>query len=209
MQRVYGVVEEELVHRIDEAAGEEKVSRAQWIRDAIEAYLHRPGEDLFTEAVNLRQETVNLRTALGEKDQEIAHLKETLTVKDGELVHLQSIKDRYDQAMTEATQRWEELRGLRGELSLTKRELEGIKGISQKSGEELARLVTETERLRAELENTKVKAGAYLEALKIKDDEIAFLRGHVSQLTQQITPALPPSQEEARAKHWWQFWRRG
>jgi len=51
--------------------------------------------------------------------------------------------------------------------------------------------------------------------LKAKEDEIAFLRGHVAQLTQNVgqiydklPKALPPSQEEARAKHWWTFWRR-
>jgi predicted transcriptional regulator len=44
MQRVYGLVDDELVHRIDEDAGEKKVSRAQWIRMAVEAFLHRGGE---------------------------------------------------------------------------------------------------------------------------------------------------------------------
>jgi hypothetical protein len=38
---------------------------------------------------------------------------------------------------------------------------------------------------------------------------ISFLRGHVGQLTQSISQlALPTSQEEARAKSWWKFWRR-
>jgi len=49
------------------------------------------------------------------------------------------------------------------------------------------------------------------EAFKAKEDEVSFLRGHVSQLTQSISQlALPPSQEEAKAnRHFWQFWRRG
>jgi hypothetical protein len=37
-------------------------------------------------------------------------------------------------------------------------------------------------------------------AIKLKDDEINFLRGHVSQLSEKITPALMPSQEEATKK---------
>jgi len=37
---------------------------------------------------------------------------------------------------------------------------------------------------------------------------IGFRCGHAVQLTQSISQlALPPSQEEARAKSWWQFWR--
>jgi hypothetical protein len=32
--------------------------------------------------------------------------------------------------------------------------------------------------------------------------------GHVAQLTQSISQlALPPSQEEAKKKGWWQFWK--
>jgi len=27
------------------------------------------------------------------------------------------------------------------------------------------------------------------------------------QLSEKITPALPPSHEEARAKSWWRFWK--
>jgi branched-subunit amino acid aminotransferase/4-amino-4-deoxychorismate lyase len=50
--------------------------------------------------------------------------------------------------------------------------------------------------------------GILKEAMTAKEDEIAFLRGHVSQLTQSISQlSLPPSEEEIRAKHWWQFWR--
>jgi len=46
------------------------------------------------------------------------------------------------------------------------------------------------------------------EAFKAKEDEVSFLRGHVAQLTQSISQlALPPSQEEARAKNWWRFWK--
>jgi|GEM_PF-4502306 len=53
MQRVYGLVDDELVHRIDEKAGEEKVSCAQWVSIAIESYLHRDGDQESLETVNL------------------------------------------------------------------------------------------------------------------------------------------------------------
>jgi hypothetical protein len=29
----------------------------------------------------------------------------------------------------------------------------------------------------------------------------------ISQLSEKLTPVLPPGQEEARAKSWWQFWK--
>jgi hypothetical protein len=50
--------------------------------------------------------------------------------------------------------------------------------------------------------------------LAIKEGEVMHLRGLTNDLrvlvdvmAAKITPALPPGQEEARAKHWWQFWR--
>ena len=62
----------------------------------------------------------------------------------------------------------------------------------------------------ADVMQAKNETAKYEMALKGKEDEISFLRGHVAQLTQSISQlALPPSQEEARAKSWWQFSRRG
>jgi|SRR5271157_1470517 len=55
-------------------------------------------------------------------------------------------------------------------------------------------------------ETIKQKAQAD-SALQARLDEISFLRGHVAQMTQLAQQALPPSQEEARAKSWWQFWK--
>ena len=44
--------------------------------------------------------------------------------------------------------------------------------------------------------------------MKTKQSEVEFLRSHIAQLTQSISQlALPPSQEEARSKHWWRFWK--
>jgi hypothetical protein len=41
--------------------------------------------------------------------------------------------------------------------------------------------------------------------MEARDDDVAWLRGHVAQLTQQL--ALPPSEKEAKKKGWWQFWK--
>jgi hypothetical protein len=51
------------------------------------------------------------------------------------------------------------------------------------------------------------------EAIRVKDDEVSFQRVHVAKLRQNISlisekiPQLPPNQEGARAKSWWQFRR--
>jgi metal-responsive CopG/Arc/MetJ family transcriptional regulator len=60
----------------------------------------------------------------------------------------------------------------------------------------------------AEINQAKQDVSKYEMALKTKDDEINFLRGHVSQLTQTMSQQfLQPSKEEIMKKNWWQFWK--
>ena len=88
---------------------------------------------------------------------------------------------------------------------------------------EAVQLRSQVEKLTDDLEQTRTEANALRdattlarseaeklkEAARVKDDEVAFLRGHDSQLTQSISQlALPPTQEEAKKKGWWQFRRR-
>lgn len=61
---------------------------------------------------------------------------------------------------------------------------------------------------REELIAARAEADKLREAMKVRDDEVAFLRGHVAQLTQSISQfALEPGEEEIKAKHWYQFWK--
>jgi len=212
MQRVYGLVDDELVHRIDEKAGEEKVSRAQWVRIAIEAYLHHGGEqesletvNLRNEAVKLREEAVNLSTALDENGQEIAHLKDELAVKDGEQDRL---KLQLDKVTSEATQRWEEFKGFRNDITKLKKDLDEARSEGKRLKDELVKRQSEAELGRTEAEISRIKLENYQNTLKLKDDEISFLRAHIHQISEKLPKSLPPSQEEARTKGWWRFWRR-
>ena len=118
----------------------------------------------------------------------------------------QAIKDR-DQARSESDQRWKESNQIKSELNQHKRELEAER--SQKD-----QLRSEIEQARSEKDQASIDAVGlrrdlehYKETLRLKDDEISFLRGHIAQLSEKITPALPPSQEVARAKSWWRFWK--
>ena len=60
----------------------------------------------------------------------------------------------------------------------------------------------------ADVMQAKNETSKYEMALKGKEDEISFLRGHVSQLTQSISQlSLKPGDEEIKRKGWWQFWK--
>jgi len=60
----------------------------------------------------------------------------------------------------------------------------------------------------ADVNHSKQEIAKFESALKSKEDEIVFLRGHVSLLTQSIGQlAIKPGEEEAKKKGWWQFWK--
>ncbi len=213
MQRVYGLVDEELVHRIDEKAGEQKVSRAQWIRMAIESNLHRTGEqetieavNLQAEAVKLREEAVNLRTALEEQSR-------TIAVKDGELAgkddNIDRLKQQLKDSASQATHQWEELKSIRSENTKQKKLLEEAQATIQHLKDDLLKRQSETDLLakaREELAAARMEADKLKESINLRNQDVSFLQGHVAQLTQSISQlSLKPGDEEIKRKGWWQF----
>jgi hypothetical protein len=83
MQRVYGLVKDDLVHRIDSDASLMGISRSKWLGLAIETFLNRNGDGI----------TGDHRDHSGESNgddhnQEIAHLKQIISIKDNEIQHL-------------------------------------------------------------------------------------------------------------------------
>lgn len=76
--------------------------------------------------------------------------------------------------------------------------------------EESSRLEEKILTLENQLSEAQKSRDQMSSSLQARVDEISFLRGHVAQITQtldKLTPALPPSQEEAKKKGWWKFWK--
>jgi chromosome segregation ATPase len=117
----------------------------------------------------------------------------------------QAIKDR-DLARSEADQRWKEANQVKSELNQHKRELEAARSREDQHRSEIEQVRSEKDQASVEAEGLRRDLEHYKQTLSLKDDEISFLRGHVSQISEKI-PALQPGKEEAKAKGWWQFWR--
>lgn len=115
-----------------------------------------------------------------------------------------------------------ELMQLRTEKEQTWREITHLKRTEEKAREEATQSKARADKLQAELEQAnkdmagmreelagvRVEADKLKEAMKVKDDEVSFLRGHVAQLTQSISQlSLKPGDEEIKKKGWWRFWR--
>lgn len=118
----------------------------------------------------------------------------------------QAIKDR-DQARSDADQRWKEANLIKSEINQLKRELEASRSREDQLRSEVEQARSEKDQASYEAADLRRELVHYKDTLRLKDDEIAFLRSHLSQLSEKITPSLPPGQKEARAKRWYQFWK--
>jgi len=131
------------------------------------------------------------------------HREETLSGADLEEMHRE-----LHQLRTEKEQTWREITNLKRTEEKARNEATQEKTRAEKLQGDLEQAQNALAGAREELAGIKVEADKLKEAMKVKDDEVSFLRGHVAQLTQSISQlALPPSQEEAKKKGWWQFWR--
>ena len=136
---------------------------------------------------------MNFLEAIAEAD----HLRGDLQVKEGDLSKLK----------IDAEQKWRETSQLRSEVTQARRELENTRGKVDHLQAELDKKRADAEKARSEAETSKIKMDGLQGTLKAKDDEIAFLRGHLSQISEKLPKALQPGEEEAKRKGWWQFWK--
>jgi chromosome segregation ATPase len=177
--RIYAEVGDQINKELDQAAISKGSNKKLLVAEAIDLYLHQDRSQL------------------------------DLIIKERDLLRSQLdliIKEK-DQLRSEQDLKWKETQQIRSELYQAKRELEAARSMEDqlRSERDLARssedqVSSEVEGLRKDLEHFK-------DALRLKDDEISFLRGHLSQISEKLPKSLPPSQEEAKKKGWWQFWR--
>jgi uncharacterized protein (DUF3084 family) len=112
-----------------------------------------------------------------------------------------------DQARVERETFWREAVRLRNEKEQYCTEAVQLQSEVKELSDSLEQARTEASTLREMMNLVRIEADKLKEAASIREADVAFLRGHVSQLAQSISQlSLPPAQEEARTKRWWQFW---
>jgi chromosome segregation ATPase len=212
MVRITVDVPDSVLQQIDAEAKQINASRSKWAAVAIDAYLHQKCITSDADVMQMKDQVMQLQQQLDAMTQEcdaqsqqITHHNNEISEKDDELNRL---KEQIKESGIEATQRWEELKGIRSENNKLKKELDATQATIQRLQGELLTKQTEVDRivaLREELTAAKTDRDRLQEALKVRDEDVAWFRGHVAQLTQQL--ALPPSEEEAKKKGWWKFWK--
>jgi uncharacterized protein (DUF3084 family) len=112
------------------------------------------------------------------------------------------------QLRTEKEQTWREITHLKRTEEKAREEATQAKARADKLQGELEQANKDMAGTREELTTARNEADKLRETMNLKSDEVNFLRGHVSQLTQTVSQlSLPPSQEEAKKKGWWRFWK--
>ena len=236
MGRVTVHIADDMLSALDGEAHNRSISRSQAVAKAIEFIIagdNQKAHNELSEAHNKlsasEEEVMRLKQELSKLEDQIAERNKALESSSTEVMHLteevkrivklheeaehnkEDLKNKYDQNLVEATQRWEELKGYKSEITKQKKLLEESQATIQHLQADLLKRQSETDlfaKTREELAATKMEANNLKEAMRVRDDDVAWLRGHVAQLTQQL--ALPPSEEEAKKKGWtWRFWKRG
>jgi chromosome segregation ATPase len=112
------------------------------------------------------------------------------------------------QLRTEKEQSWREITHLKRTEEIARTEATQAQARADSLQAELEQAGKDTAALKEELSAAKAETDKLSETMKLKEDETAFLRGHIAQLTQSISQlSLKPGEEEIKRKGWWQFWR--
>ncbi len=102
---------------------------------------------------------------------------------------------------------WFEITRLRSEITAIKADLEKIRSLAERLQQESDLLKKTADQAHIDLELSRRDHEHALDTIRQDREQISMLSALTHQLTEKITPALPPSQEEAKKKGWWQFWR--
>jgi chromosome segregation ATPase len=204
MAKIAVSIPDSTLKTLEEGSNTKGMNRSQYVAIAIDFY--SKGAD------NYKIEIDRLNSQLAEKTKELESLSNevlplrenfhtlgnTLTDKENEL------KKKDLEVGTKANEVFQKDKRIH---TLENQIVENQKKIESLSNEVLL-AKEDGMKVREDLEKARSEATKYEMAFKSQQSDIEFLRGHVGQLTQQISVlALPPSEEEAKKKGWWQFWK--
>ena len=131
------------------------------------------------------------------------HREETLGGANVEDMHRELV-----QLRTDKEESWRQITHLKRTEEKSRAEATQAQARADKLQVDLEQANKDLAGVREEMAGAKVETDKLREAMNLKSDEIAFLRGHVAQLTQSISQfALKPGEEEIKKKGWWKFWR--
>lgn len=163
---------------------------------------------IYAEANDQLQKDINLAVkekGIGKTQIVLEALDQYLHGTDhGELA--EAISER-DKTKADLDKNWSEITRLRAEITTLKADLDKSRSLAEKLQLENDRLKKTADQAHIDLELSRRDHEHALDTIRQDREQISMLSALTHQLTEKITPQLPPSQEEAKAKHWYQFWK--
>ena len=212
MQRIHAPFDEPTLAQIDKEVEKSDTSRAQWLSSAVGAYLRllelSKGADLAQMAQDVAQLRIINESLQKENDSlkdEVEHLKISEEKARGDVAQIApevaQLKSTHETLWRENQKLKKAEDSAREDASQARRKLGALE-------DQIASTVAELEKARSDMILLQHDQAHFLDTIKLKDQEIAFLQAHISQLTQSISQfALKPGEEEIKKKGWWRFWR--
>ena len=212
MQRIHAPFDEPTLAQIDKEVEKSGTSRAQWLSSSIGAYLRLLELSKGADPAQMAQNMAQLRIANESLQNDFDSLQE----------ELQSLKLSEKKAREDVAQMTPEMAQLRSTHESLWRENQKLKKAEDSAREDasqarrklgaledqIASTTAELEKARTDMILLQHDQAHFQDTIKQKDQEIAFLHAHVSQLTQSISQfALKPGDEEIKKKGWWRFWK--
>jgi hypothetical protein len=194
--RVNTALDDWAVAELDRIAWERGIDRTQVMAMAIDQFLdqNQSGPDkLESEVGPSGSESKGLRGELQMANRELEEI----------MIQAKGAHNLDEQIWNKSETLEEGIERLRDQMEremreMEKREMENVVPPAM----EVKPIDSVPEEVRSDLHQAKRDPCNLREVIKAKDDEIAFLRSHISELSQRLTaPDLTLS------KPWWQFWR--
>jgi chromosome segregation ATPase len=163
------------------------------------------------EVMRLEEDVKRIHADLEQAHVENAQLKLLIDQAANQKNDFDQLKRRYDQSLSDATQRWEEAKTLKSEITKLKKQLEESQATNLHLKDDLLKRQSETDLLvkaKEDLAVARMEANNLKETISLRNQDVTFLQGHVAQLTQSISQlSLKPGEEEIKKKGWWRFWK--
>ncbi|MGD0954568.1 MAG: hypothetical protein ABR985_19655 [Methanotrichaceae archaeon] len=197
MAKIAVSIPDSILAKLEDGSSTKGMNRSQYVAMAIDFYSQ--GAD------NYKIEIDRLNSQLADKTKELESLSiEVIPLREKVHTFENTLRDKDREVGTKATevfQKDKRIHTLENQIAETQKKIESL-------SKEVLLAKEDGMKAREELEKARSEATKYEMAFKSQQSDIEFLRGHVGQLTQQIRVlALPPSEEEAKKKGWWQFWK--
>ena len=179
MKRIYAEPPDELMGEIAKATEKMGINRHQLVLKAIDSFLHGNGSNSDSLRKDFDSLKIELDSLRSNRDSLMSELEKKRTENDSLKKENDSLQDKFDSQTIKINQMAIKVDSLNDELKQS---------------------VIASDSLKKDLSHAN-------DIIKLKDEDISFLKGHLSQLSEKLPKALPPSEEEAQKKGWWQFWK--